>query len=156
MPRTAKVESNMGRFVKRLTVIMAMLIGTGAASCASAVPVAQSIEKATSALPNPVDVTTLVYVQIYNTGPEGFTMFAVWPNARVELGHVDPGTDIVFPLSVPHGTMVRAELHFDNGYKCITMGVPAFEGGTLTLHMRGPVGADFCAPLPGSRIAPRA
>ena len=144
----------MKRFAKRLVILVAMLVGTGATSCAAgSVEKKAGLETALAALPEMVDVTDLVYVQIDNSRNEGFTMYAVWNGGRQELGYIDALSQTVFPFDVPDGTLVRAEMHFDSGFRCITFAVPAPAGGTLTLRMHdGPIAASFCEPIRSATI----
>lgn len=137
----------MKRFLKRLMMLGTIIIGVSAASCAARAsehPLATS----TALLPDTVDVRVLTYVQIFNNRHEGFTMYVLWLGHRQELGYVDPNSRIVYPMLVPHGTMVRAELHLDGGFRCVTKAVVAFQGSTLTLRLNdGQIAPSFCEPL---------
>lgn len=135
----------MKRFIRRAMVLVAILAGTAAASCGGNGDL-QGTAPAAEIVHGPV-----AYIQVINNGPEGFTMYAVWNGGRKELGYAHAMETVMFPLAViDEGMLVRAELHFDGGFKCITMGsVPAFDGRTITLRIENAdITPTFCGPLP--------
>ena len=102
-----------------------------------------------------VDLTRATYVQTISTRSDTFKLYITWFENRQYLGEVEPRVDRVYKLDIPNGTLMQAELHFENGYKCATFPLMAYSGNVVTLRMNGnELSPGFCIPVEGSKGGP--
>ena len=138
----------MKQLLSKFVVICALMLGTGAASCAASPShsVQDTIQTSTLA--------DLVFINIENYRSGAIHVTAVYNGREVILGDIEAEKSEEYTLDIADGaTGMQMLVKFSDGYECITFSIWAVPGDLLTLRLTpGYISEQFCAPtVAGSR-----